>query len=125
MMNKKTVGSKDAADKLAKNIRRRTSRKYSAEEKIRIVLTGLRGEESIAALCRREGIAESLYYKWSKEFLEAGKRRLSGDTERQATSPEVKDLRSEALALKECVADLTLENRLLKKSMTGVGEDLE
>ena len=125
MMNKKTVGSKDAADKLVKNIRRRTSRKYSAEEKIRIVLTGLRGEESIAALCRREGIAESLYYKWSKEFLEAGKRRLSGDTERQATSPEVKDLRSEALALKECVADLTLENRLLKKSMTGVGEDLE
>ena len=124
-MNKKTVGGKDAADKLVKNIRRRTSRKYSAEEKIRIVLAGLRGEESIAALCRREGIAESLYYKWSKEFLEAGKRRLSGDTERQATSPEVKELRSEALALKECVADLTLENRLLKKSMTGVGEDLE
>ena len=124
-MNKKSVGSKDAADKLVKNIRRRTSRKYSAEEKIRIVLAGLRGEESIAALCRREGIAESLYYKWSKEFLEAGNRRLSGDTERQATSPEVKDLRSEALALKECVADLTLENRLLKKSMTGVGEDLE
>ena len=124
-MNKKSVGSKDAADKLVKNIRRRTSRNYSAEEKIRIVLAGLRGEESIAALCRREGIAESLYDKWSKEFLEAGKRRLSGDTERQATSPEVKDLRSEALALKECVGDLTLENRLLKKSMTGVGEDLE
>ena len=124
-MNKKSVGSKEAAEKLVKNIRRRTSRKYSAEEKIRIVLTGLRGEESIAALCRREGIAESLYYKWSKEFLEAGKRRLSGDTERQATSPEVNELRSEALALKECVADLTLENRLLKKSMTGLGEDLE
>jgi transposase len=124
-MNKKSVGSKEAAEKLVKNIRLRTSRKYSAEEKIRIVLAGLRGEESIAALCRREGIAESLYYKWSKEFLEAGKRRLSGDTERQATSPEVKELRSEALALKECVADLTLENRLLKKSMTGLGEDLE
>ena len=124
-MNKISVGGKDAAEKLVKNIRRRTSRKYSAEEKIRIFLAGLRGEESIAALCRREGIAESLYYKWSKEFLEAGKRRLSGDTELQATSPEVKDLRSEALALKECVADLTLENRLLKKSMTGVGEDLE
>ena len=124
-MNKKSVGSKDAADKFVKNIRRRTSRNYSAEEKIRIVLAGLRGEESIAALCRREDIAESLYDKWSKEFLEAGKRRLSGDTERQATSPEMKDLRSEALALKECVADLTLENRLLKKSMTGVGEDLE
>ena len=124
-MNKKSVGSKEAAEKLVKNIRRRTSRKYSAEEKIRIVLAGLRGEESIAALCRREGIAESLYYKWSKEFLEAGKRRLSGDTERQATSPGVKELRSEALALKECVADLTLENRLLTKSMTGLGEDLE
>ena len=84
-------------------------------------MAGLRGEESIAALCRREGIAESLYYKWSKEFLEAGKRRLSGDTERQATSPEVKELRSAVLALKECVADLTLGNRLLKKSMTGLG----
>ena len=124
-MNTKSVGSKDAAEKLVKNIRRRTSRKYSAEEKIRTDLAGLRGEESIAALCRREGIAESLYYKWSKEFLEAGKRRLSGDTERQATSPEVKELRSESLALKECVADLTLENRLLKKSMIGDGEDLE
>jgi len=81
----------------------------------------LRGKESIAVLCRREGIAESLYYSWSKEFLEAGKRRLSGDTARQATSPEVKDLRSESLALEECVADLPLENRLLKKSMTGNG----
>lgn len=108
--------SKAAADKLVKNIRRKTRQTYNAEEKIRIVLAGLRGEESIAALCRREGIAESLYYNWSKEFLEAGKRRLSGDTARQATSPEVKDLRSESLALKEAVADLTLENRLLKKA---------
>jgi transposase len=115
-MNKKSVGSKEAAEKLVKNIRRRTSRKYSAEEKIRIVLAGLRGEESIAALCRREGIAESLYYKWSKEFLEAGKRQLSGDTERQATAPEVKELRSEALALKECVADLTLRTACSKKA---------
>ena len=96
-MNKKTVGSKDAADKLVKNIRRKTARCYSAEEKIRIVLAGLRGEESIAALCRREGITESLYYKWSKEFLEAGKRQLCGDTARQATAPEVKELRSEYL----------------------------
>ena len=112
---KKPETSKDAADKLVKNIRRKTRQTYSAEEKIRIVLAGLRGEESISVLCRREGIAESLYYSWSKEFLEAGKRRLSGDT-------EVKDLRSEALALKECVADLTLENRLLKKSMTGAGD---
>ena len=124
-MNKKSVGSKDAADKLVKNIRRKTARRYSAEEKIRIILAGLRGEESIAALCRREGIAESLYDKWSKEFLEAGKRQLSGDTARQATASEVKELRSEALSLKECVAYLTLENRLLKKSMIGDGEDLE
>ncbi|WP_353628670.1 IS3 family transposase (plasmid) [Sulfitobacter sp. TCYB15] len=114
-MNKKSGTSKDAADKLVKNIRRKTRQAYSAEEKIRIVLAGLRGEESISALCRREGISDSLYYTWSKEFLEAGKRRLSGDTARQATSPEVKDLRSEPMALKECVADLTLENRLLKK----------
>ena len=121
-MTKKPTTSKDAADKVVKNIRRKTRQTYSSEEKIRIVLAGLHGEESIAVLCRREGIAESLYYSWSKEFLDAGKRRLSGDTARQATSPEVKELRSESLALKECVADLTLENRLLKKSMTGNGE---
>jgi transposase len=121
-MRQKSGTSKESADKLVKNIRRKTRQTYSAEEKIRIVLAGLRGDESIASLCRREGIAESLYYSWSKEFLEAGKRRLSGDTARQATSPEVKELRSESLALKEAVADLTLENRLLKKSMTGGGE---
>jgi transposase len=121
-MNKKSGTSKDAADKLVKGIRRKTRKQYSAEEKIRIVLAGLRGEESIAALCRREGISESLYYTWSKEFLEAGKQRLAGDTARQATSPEVKELRSESTALKEVVADLTLENRLLKKSMIGDGE---
>jgi transposase len=121
-MTQKSGTSKESADKLVKNIRRKTRQTYSAEEKIRIVLAGLRGDESIASLCRREGIAESLYYSWSKEFLEAGKRRLSGDTARQATSPEVKELRSESLALKEAVADLTLENRLLKKSMTGGGE---
>ena len=121
-MTKKPQTSKEAAEKVVKNIRRKTRQTYSAEEKIRIVLAGLRGEESISALCRREGIAESLHYSWSKEFLEAGKRRLSGDTARQATSPEVKELRSESLALKECVADPTLENRLLKKSMTGAGE---
>ena len=84
-------------------------------------MSGLRGEDSNAELCRREGIAQSLYYSWSKEFLEAGKKRLAGDTARQATSGEVKDLRAEALALKEVVADLTLENRLLKKNTTGVG----
>jgi transposase len=105
-----------------KDIRRATRRHFSAEDKIRIVLEGLRGEESIAELCRREGIASSMYYGWSKEFLEAGKKRLAGDTARAATSDEVKDLRREASALKEVVADLTLENRLLKKSMTGDGE---
>jgi transposase len=120
-MRQKSIGSKDAADKLVKNIRRKTARRYSSEEKIRIVLAGLRGEESIAALCRRKGIAESLYYKWSKKFLEAGKRQLSGDTARHATAPEVNELRFEALFLKECVADLTSENHLLKKSMIGDG----
>ena len=95
-MNKKSGTSKEAADKLVTGIRRKTRKQYSAEEKIRIVLAGLRGEESIAALCRREGISESLYYTWSKEFLEAGKQRLAGDTARQATSPEVKELRSES-----------------------------
>ena len=122
-MRQKSGQSKTAADKVVKGIRRKTRKHYSAEEKIRVVLAGLRGEESIASLCRQEGISESLYYSWSKEFLEAGKRRLAGDTARQATSPEVKDLRSESAALKEVVAELTLENRLLKKSMIGDGED--
>jgi len=89
------------------------------------VLSGLRGEDSTAELCRREGIAQSLYYSWSKEFLEAGKRRLAGDTAREATSGEVKELRREAGALKEVVAELTLENRLLKKSMIGDGGEPE
>ena len=93
----------------------------SAEEKIRIVVSVLRGEESIAALCRREGIAEGLYYSWSKEFLEAGKKRLAGDTGRQATSGEVKGLRQEMRDLKKLVAELSLENRLLKKNMIGHG----
>ena len=117
-MNKKSVGSKDAANKLVKNIRRKTARRYSAEEKIRIVLAGLRGEESIAALCRREGIAESLYYKWSKEFLEAGKRQLSGDTARQATAPEVKGLRSEASAAIE-TSNTDLLRRIVKDRVDG------
>jgi transposase len=116
-------GTRSTAEKVVKDIRRRTRRQHSSEEKIRIVLEGLRGEDSISELCRREGIAQSLYYSWSKEFLEAGKKRLAGDTARQATSSEVKDLRAEAAALKEAVADLTLENRLLKKSMLGDGGD--
>ena len=122
-MRAKSNSSKTPGSRAVKDIRRATRRQYSAEEKIRIVLDGLRGEDSIAELCRREGIAQSLYYVWSKEFLEAGKRRLAGDTARDATSGEVKNLRSEMTALKEAVADLTLENRLLKKSMIGDGED--
>jgi transposase len=114
---------KEPAEQVVTDIRRATRKHYSAEAKIRIVLTGLRGEDSIAELCRREGISQNLYYRWSKEFLEAGKKRLAGDTAREATSDEVKSLRREAVALKEVVADLTLENRLLKKSMTGAGED--
>ena len=117
--------SKDPVEKAVRDIRRKTRRKHSSEEKIRIVLEGLRGEDSIAALCRREGIAESLYYSWSKEFLEAGKKRLAGDTARQATTNEVKGLKREARDLKELVAELSLENRLLKKSMIGDGGDEE
>ena len=122
-MRHKSGTAKGSAERIVKDIRRKTRRQFSAEEKIRIVLEGLRGEISIAELCRREGIATSLYYSWSKEFLEAGKRRLAGDTAREATAPEVKDLRAESAALKEAVADLTLENRLLKKSMLGDGDD--
>ena len=117
------MGAKEPAEQVVRNIRRRTRKQYSAEEKIRIVLSGLRGEDSIAELCRREGIAESLYYSWSKEFLEAGRRRLSGDTARQASSGEVKDLRREMHDLKEALAEQVLENRLLKKSMIGDGGD--
>lgn len=119
------MSKKTSAEQSVRDIRRKTRKQYSAEEKIRIVLEGLRGEESISALCRREGIAESLYYSWSKEFLEAGKKRLAGDTARQATSNEVQALRSEARNLKEALAEQMLENRLLKKSMIGDGGDEE
>jgi transposase len=121
-MTLKSPTAKKPAEQVIKDIRRVTRRHFSAEDKIRIVLDGLRGEDSIAELCRKEGIAQSLYYTWSKEFMEAGKRRLAGDTTRAATTDEVKDLRREAGALKEAVADLTLENRLLKKSMIADGE---
>jgi transposase len=114
---------KRSAEKTVRDIRRATRRHYSAEEKIRIVLEGLRGEDSIAELCRLEGINSNVYYRWSKEFLEAGKKRLSGDTVREATSDEVKQLRTEATALKETLAELLMENRLLKKSVIGDGED--
>ena len=122
-MKQKSGPDKAPAEQVLKDIRRQTRRQYSAEEKIRIVLDGLRGESSIAELCRREGIAEGLYYSWSKEFLEAGKRRLAGDTARAATSGEVTDLRREARTLKEVVAEQALELRLLKKSMIGDGGD--
>ena len=123
---KQKAGPREAsAEEVIKDIRRATRKHHSAEDKIRIVLEGLRGEESIAALCRREGIAESLYYSWSKEFLEAGKKRLAGDTARAATSDEVKVLRRETRDLKEVVAEQALELRLLKKSMIGHGGDEE
>ena len=120
-MRQKSGTRESSSERLVKNIRRVTRKQYSSEEKIRIVLDGLRGEFSIAELCRREGIAESLYYSWSKEFLEAGKHRLAGDTARAATSSEVTDLRREARQLKEVVAEQTLELRLLKKHDRGWG----
>ena len=106
-----------SAEKVVQDIRRKTRRRFSAEEKIRIVLEGLRGEEGIATLCRREGLNPNLYYRWSKEFLEAGKRRLIGDTTREATSGEVLAVREEVAQLKQVVAELVLENRLLQKSV--------
>ena len=121
---KKSPPKKAPAERVVKDIRRATRRHFSAEEKIRIVLDGLRGEDSIAELCRKEGIAQNLYYRWSKEFLEAGKKRLAGDTAREATSDEVKTLRAEARQLKEALAEATLENRLLKKSVIADGEDI-
>ena len=119
-MAKKT----ESVESTVRNIRRKTRKKYSAEEKIRIVLEGLRGESTIAELCRREGIAQSLYYKWSKEFLEAGKQRLSGNTKRQADSEEVSGMKHENEQLKLLVAELALKNKVLKKSLLGLeGEE--
>ena len=119
------TGPNGSADRHVKEIKRKTRRKFSAEEKIRIVLDGLRGESSISELCRREGISESLYYNWSKDFMEAAKKRLAGDIQRQATSGEVTNLKREARDLKEVVAEQTLELRLLKKSMLADGDDPE
>jgi transposase len=124
-MSQKSLNPKSSSERLVKDIRRATRKDYSAEDKIRIVLDGLRGEHSIAELCPREAIAERLYYSWSKEFFEAGKRRPAGDTVRAATSDEVKELRGESSALKEVVAEQALELRLLKKSMIGTGGDQE
>jgi transposase len=120
-MNPRPESSPEA---VVREIKRRTRRRYSAEEKIRIVLEGLKGEASIAELCRREGIIPNIYYKWSKEFLEAGKKRLQGDTEREATSHEVVDLKKENDQLKALVAELSLKNRVLKKSLSGLESGL-
>ena len=112
-----------SAQSTVRQIRRKTRKKYSAEDKIRIVIEGLRGDSSVAELCRKEGISQSLYYKWSKEFLEAGKSRLAGDTKREADGTEVKEMRSELEQLKLLVAELSLKNRVLKKSLRGLGEE--
>ena len=122
-MRQKSGPPETPSERLVTDIGRATRKQYSAEEKIRIVLDGLRGEDSIAELCRREGIVQNLYYRWSKEFLEAGKRRLAGDTARAATTDEVKSLRHEGRSLKEVVAEQALALRLLKKSMIGDGGD--
>jgi len=107
-------------ESVVREIKRKTRRKFSSEEKIRIILEGLKGEENIATICRREGIAPTLYYKWSKAFLEAGKRRLEGDTVREASSNEVTGLRKENEQLKQLVAEVSLKNRVLKKSLSGL-----
>ena len=112
--------SKKSAGSVIKDIKRKTRRKFSSEEKIRIVIEGIKGEESIAVICRREGIVPALYYRWSKDFMEAGKKRLLGDTVREANTDEVKDLREENQNLKEVVAELTLRERVLKKSLRGL-----
>ena len=116
--------SREAVEKTVRDIKRRTRRHFGAEDKIRIVLQGLRGEESISEICRKEGLHQNQYYRWSKEFLEAGKKRLAGDTMREAGSDEVKELRSESAQLKEALAESMLENRLLKKSVIADGEDV-
>ena len=121
-MRQKPEALSEAAEKTVRDIKRSTRRHFSAEDKIRIVIAGLRGEDSIAELCRKEGIKQNLNYGWSKEFLEAGKKRLAGDTVREATSDEVKTLRAQTRQLKEALAEATLENRLLKKSVVGDGE---
>ena len=117
------MGKGASTERVVRDIRQRTRRRFSAEEKVRIVLDGLRGEQSVAELCRREGLAPNLSYRWSKEFLEAGKTRLLGDTTREATAPEVKALRDENGRLKQVLAETVLENRLLKKNVTGSGSE--
>src|SRR3984957_3785160 len=121
-MRSKVERHSEEAEKAVREIRRATRRQYSAEEKVRIVIAGLRGEDGIAELCRKEGINQNLYYRWSKDFPEAGKKRLAGDTAREATSDEVEGLRGETHQLKELLAELMMENRVLKKSVRGGGD---
>jgi transposase len=121
-MRSKAELHSEAAERTVREIRRATRRQYSAEEKVRIVIAGLRGEDSVAELCRKEGINQNLYYRWSKDFLEAGKKRLAGDTAHEATSDEVKAIHAQARQLKELLAEVLLENRLLKKSVLADGE---
>jgi len=114
------VGRKKSSESLIKDIKRETRKLFNAEEKIRIVIEGMRGEDTVAAICRKYGINDSLYYKWSKDFLEAGKKRLNGDTDRSANTTEVDHLKRENDNLKKALADLYLHNELLKKSVTGL-----
>jgi transposase len=111
---------KPSSESIVREIKRKTRRRYTAEERIRIVLEGLRGEQSITDLCRREGIHPGIYYKWSKAFLEAGKQRLTGDSIREAGSEEVTELRKENEELKQVAAELLLRNRVLKKTLKGL-----
>jgi transposase len=116
-----TSFQKQTPENFVKDVRRKARRIFSSEQKILIVMEALRGEDSVAAICRKHGIAESVFYKWNKEFLEAGKKRLSGDTTREATSDEVAELRKENQKLKEMVADLMLRYDIVKKSLEYLG----
>ena len=118
---KASQAQQQTTENFIKDVRRKTRRIFSSEQKILIVMEALRGEDSVAAICRKHGIVESVFYKWNKEFLEAGKKRLQGDTTREATSDEVLDLRKENQRLKEMVADLMLRYDIVKKSMDYLG----
>ena len=118
---KSSQDQKQTPENFIKDIRRKTRRIFSSEQKILIVMEALRGEASVAAICRKHGIVESVFYKWNKEFLEAGKKRLAGDTTREATSDEVTALRKENQKLKEMVADLMLRYDIVKKSLEHLG----
>lgn len=113
------MSRKKSASSLISELKRKTRRTYGSEEKIRIIIDGIRGETTVAELCRKEGISQGIFYKWSKDFMDAGKRRLTGDTMREANTSEVKELKDVNSSLKELVAELSLENRMLKKNLNG------